>query len=104
MLFGNRIIPTSLSTLHCAQDEATLKKYFEKMPDVGKKFENLLNTGNLVSKSGLDLSQSTGFTVVAEKLNFFRSGLVRRGRGEECMDQSRHATTALQRFLKQWIS
>ena len=42
------------------------------MPDVGKKFENLLNTGNLVSKSGLDLSQATGFTVVAEKLNFFR--------------------------------
>jgi hypothetical protein len=28
--------------------------------------------GNLVSKSGLDLSQVSGFTVVAEKLNFFR--------------------------------
>ena len=41
----------------------------------GQKFEYLLNTGNLVSRSGLDLSQSTGFTVVAEKLNFFRSGL-----------------------------
>lgn len=38
----------------------------------GQKFEYLLNTGNLVSRSGLDLSQSTGFTVVAEKLNFFR--------------------------------
>ena len=36
------------------------------------RFEYLLNTGNLVSKSGLDLTQATGFTVVAEKLNFFR--------------------------------
>ena len=34
--------------------------------------EYLLNTGNLVSNSTLDLSQNTGFTVVAEKLNFFR--------------------------------
>ncbi len=34
--------------------------------------EYLLNTGNLVSNSTLDLSQATGFTVVAEKLNFFR--------------------------------
>ena len=38
----------------------------------GQKFEYLLNTGNMVSKSGLDLSQATGFTVVAEKLNFYR--------------------------------
>lgn len=34
--------------------------------------EYLLNTGNLVSNNTLDLSQNTGFTVVAEKLNFFR--------------------------------
>lgn len=34
--------------------------------------EYLLNTGNLVSNSTLDMSQATGFTVVAEKLNFFR--------------------------------
>ena len=34
--------------------------------------EYLLNTGNLQSRSGLDLSQATGFTVVAEKLNFYR--------------------------------
>jgi hypothetical protein len=56
------------------QDEAEIKKYSEKMPDVGKKFEYLLNTGNLVSRSGLDLSQASGFTIVAEKLNFFRYG------------------------------
>lgn len=49
-----------------------MKKLAERMPDVGKKMEYMLNTGNLVSASGLDLSQSSGFTVVAEKLNFFR--------------------------------
>ena len=42
------------------------------MPDLGRKMEYLLNTGNLISRSGLDLSQATGFTIVAEKLNFFR--------------------------------
>ncbi|EIE18403.1 beta and beta-prime subunits of DNA dependent RNA-polymerase, partial [Coccomyxa subellipsoidea C-169] len=39
---------------------------------VWSQVEYLLNTGNLVSNSTLDLSQATGFTVVAEKLNFFR--------------------------------
>lgn len=53
-------------------DEVYVKKAAEKMQDVGQKFEYLLNTGNLVSRSGLDLSQATGFTVVAEKLNFYR--------------------------------
>eukprot|EP00201_Polytomella_parva_P019467 CAMPEP_0175041304 /NCGR_PEP_ID=MMETSP0052_2-20121109/1831_1 /TAXON_ID=51329 ORGANISM="Polytomella parva, Strain SAG 63-3" /NCGR_SAMPLE_ID=MMETSP0052_2 /ASSEMBLY_ACC=CAM_ASM_000194 /LENGTH=1341 /DNA_ID=CAMNT_0016303785 /DNA_START=27 /DNA_END=4052 /DNA_ORIENTATION=+ len=50
-----------------------VRRALEKAPvDVGAKFEYLMNTGNLVSKSGLDLSQATGYTVVAEKLNFFR--------------------------------
>ena len=49
-----------------------MRKLAEKLPDIGRKVEYLLNTGNLVSKSGLDLSQAAGFTVVAEKLNFFR--------------------------------
>jgi len=40
--------------------------------DVSKKVEYLLNTGNLVSQSGLDLNQVGGFTLVAEKLNFLR--------------------------------
>ena len=42
------------------------------MPDVGKAIEYFFNTGNLNTRSGLDLSQMTGFTVIAEKLNFFR--------------------------------
>ena len=53
-------------------DEAYIRKACDKAPDVGQKFEYLLNTGNLLSRSGLDLSQSTGFTVIAERLNFHR--------------------------------
>ncbi|KAJ1675227.1 hypothetical protein EV182_001684, partial [Spiromyces aspiralis] len=40
--------------------------------DIGRKMEYFLATGNLVSKTGLDLQQTTGFTIVAEKLNFLR--------------------------------
>jgi hypothetical protein len=57
---------------HLLQDESYMRKLADRMPDIGRKMEYMLNTGNLVSKSGLDLSQSSGFTVVAEKLNFFR--------------------------------
>ncbi|EFN59491.1 hypothetical protein CHLNCDRAFT_138110, partial [Chlorella variabilis] len=49
------------------QDEQYIRKTAERMQDVGAKFEYLLNTGNLVSRSGLDLSQSTGY------LSHFRS-------------------------------
>ena len=40
--------------------------------DVGRKLEYFLATGNLVSESGLDLQQTAGFTIVAERLNFWR--------------------------------
>ena len=40
--------------------------------DVGRHFEYFLATGNLASKSGLGLSQSSGFTIVADKLNYLR--------------------------------
>jgi len=54
------------------QDERYIKRATDRMPDFGRKMEYFLNTGNITSRSGLDLSQATGFTVVAEKLNFFR--------------------------------
>ena len=44
----------------------------QSLADVGQKLEYLLVTGNLQSRSGLDLSQASGFTIVAERLNFFR--------------------------------
>ncbi|KAI9303075.1 hypothetical protein BJ944DRAFT_166080 [Cunninghamella echinulata] len=40
--------------------------------DVGTKLAYFLATGNLISKTGLDLQQFSGFTIVAEKLNFYR--------------------------------
>ncbi|KAF2402341.1 beta and beta-prime subunits of DNA dependent RNA-polymerase [Trichodelitschia bisporula] len=40
--------------------------------NIGNKLEYFLSTGNLVSSSGLDLQQVSGYTVVAEKINFFR--------------------------------
>lgn len=52
--------------------DSYIKKAADRLQDIGRKFEYLLNTGNITSRSGLDLTQTTGFTVVAEKLNFFR--------------------------------
>jgi DNA-directed RNA polymerase I subunit RPA2 len=40
--------------------------------NIGGALEYFLSTGNLASPSGLDLQQTTGFTVVAEKINFYR--------------------------------
>lgn len=40
--------------------------------NIGNALEYFLSTGNLISPSGLDLQQVSGFTVVAEKLNFLR--------------------------------
>ena len=40
--------------------------------NVGRNLENFLATGNLSSPSGLDLQQTSGFAVVAEKINFYR--------------------------------
>ena len=40
--------------------------------NIGESLTYFLSTGNLVSPSGLDLQQTSGFTVVAEKINFYR--------------------------------
>ncbi|QID82985.1 hypothetical protein GRS66_005421 [Saccharomyces pastorianus] len=40
--------------------------------NIGSKMQYFLSTGNLVSQSGLDLQQVSGYTVVAEKINFYR--------------------------------
>ncbi|KAF7332568.1 DNA-directed RNA polymerase subunit beta [Mycena kentingensis (nom. inval.)] len=53
------------------------KKYLQKVMskvsfDIGSKLANFLATGNLVSPTGLDLQQASGFTIVAEKLNWLR--------------------------------
>eukprot|EP00656_Telonema_subtile_P016185 TRINITY_DN18534_c0_g1_i2.p1 TRINITY_DN18534_c0_g1~~TRINITY_DN18534_c0_g1_i2.p1 ORF type:complete len:927 (-),score=299.62 TRINITY_DN18534_c0_g1_i2:196-2976(-) len=54
-------------------DEKYVKKVVERVNfDVGKKIEYLLTTGNLISNSGLDLMQVSGYTIMADKLNFSR--------------------------------
>ncbi|KZT29445.1 beta and beta-prime subunits of DNA dependent RNA-polymerase [Neolentinus lepideus HHB14362 ss-1] len=52
-------------------------RYFNKVLsrvnfDIGSKMSHFLATGNLVSPTGLDLQQASGFTIVAEKLNWMR--------------------------------
>ncbi|KAJ9126757.1 hypothetical protein QFC24_001788 [Naganishia onofrii] len=52
-------------------------KYFQTVLqktnfDVGQKLSYFLATGNLVSPTGLDLQQTTGYTIIAEKLNYYR--------------------------------
>lgn len=52
-------------------------KYHQKQLDrslntLGKKIGNFLSTGNMVTSSGMDLSQLSGMTIIAERLNFFR--------------------------------
>lgn len=53
------------------------QKYMSKVlmrvnENIGSKLQYFLSTGNLVSQSGLDLQQVSGYTVVAEKINFYR--------------------------------
>ena len=40
--------------------------------NIGGALEYFMSTGNLVSPTGLDLQQVSGYTVVAEKINFYR--------------------------------
>ena len=58
-------------------DPAFLKDFPTKIlkrtnENIGGLLEYFLSTGNLVSPTGLDLQQTSGFTVVAEKINFYR--------------------------------
>ncbi|KAJ9048252.1 DNA-directed RNA polymerase I subunit rpa2 [Entomophthora muscae] len=50
-----------------------IKKALDKAPcDIGQKLYYFLATGNLISASGLDQMQVSGYTITAEKLNFLR--------------------------------
>ena len=69
---GRSSSSASVSLFFDPSEPALIKKLSERMPDVGKKAEYMINTGNLTSDEGLDLPQATGFSVVAEKLNYSR--------------------------------
>jgi DNA-directed RNA polymerase I subunit RPA2 len=54
-------------------EKELVPKIFKKSTEnIGAKLEYFMSTGNLVSSSGLDLQQTSGFTVMAEKINFYR--------------------------------
>ena len=86
-------------------------RYWEKMVDrssgkssggIGKKVQFFLATGNIVSSTGLDLMQVSGYTIVAERLNFLRfcSHFRSVHRGQFFMEMK---TTAVRKLLPdQW--
>lgn len=52
-------------------------KFFQRHFDrnggsLGTKIHTFISTGNIVSSTGLDLMQVSGYTIVAERLNIFR--------------------------------
>lgn len=53
-------------------DQTYIRKVLTRQLDIGRKMEYFLATGNISSPTGLDLMQVSGFTIVADKLNFFR--------------------------------
>jgi len=46
-----------------------LKKNIESGGFVCSKMDNFLATGNLTSRTNLDMMQTSGYTIVADKLN-----------------------------------
>jgi len=54
------------------RDISFIKKQFDGLVSIGKKMEYFLATGNLISKTGLDLMQMGGYSIIAEKLNNMR--------------------------------
>jgi DNA-directed RNA polymerase I subunit RPA2 len=53
-------------------DSATVKVQLSAVSDLSRKLEYFMATGNLQSRTGLDLQQTSGFTIIADKLNAFR--------------------------------
>eukprot|EP01128_Nolandella_sp_AFSM9_P002490 TRINITY_DN12860_c0_g1_i1.p1 TRINITY_DN12860_c0_g1~~TRINITY_DN12860_c0_g1_i1.p1 ORF type:complete len:1162 (-),score=271.11 TRINITY_DN12860_c0_g1_i1:50-3343(-) len=53
-------------------DDAYITTTVGRSFDVGKKLDYFLATGNLITNTGLDLRQTSGFTIMAEKLNYMR--------------------------------
>lgn len=50
-----------------------MRKVVERpLQSIGSKLSYMLATGNIISSTGLDLMQVSGYTIVAERLNFLR--------------------------------
>lgn len=62
---------------HKFMSESKRVQYYQKHFDrsggkLGGKIGTFLSTGNIISSTGLDLMQVSGYTIVAERLNIFR--------------------------------
>ena len=55
-----------------AKDINWIKKVIDGLIPISKRMEYFLSTGNLLSRSGLDLKQQVGYTIAAERLNIMR--------------------------------
>jgi len=64
--------PTNVLTSQAFGKDFPASIFRRANENIGNALEYFLSTGNLQSPSGLDLQQTSGFTVVAEKLNFLR--------------------------------
>jgi len=49
-----------------------IRHLIERQTTIGHKMEYFLATGNIKSKTGLDLMQTSGFSIMAEKINNMR--------------------------------
>lgn len=67
---GKRSVAGGVSNL---MSEASIRRLVGRVSiNVGQRMEHFLATGNLITDTGLDLMQATGFAVIAEKLNYLR--------------------------------
>jgi len=64
--------PTMSFTSPSFEKDFPISIFRKTNENLGQALEYFMSTGNLLSPSGLDLQQTSGFTVVAEKLNFLR--------------------------------
>ena len=67
-----RFLKESVKTGNKIRDLNYLQKCIEQHAGIGKKMEYLLATGNLISRTGLDLMQSSGFSIIADRINYSR--------------------------------
>lgn len=54
------------------KDIQSFKRFIETSGMIDKRMEHFLATGNLISRTNLDLMQTTGFSIIADKLNSIR--------------------------------
>ncbi|KYR02629.1 RNA polymerase I [Tieghemostelium lacteum] len=52
--------------------ELAMRKSLDKSFKIGDRFDYFLATGNLKSRTGLDLQQTSGFVIIADRLNHLR--------------------------------